>query len=160
MGVCMTTFIERLELDIAPWRESAACARVDPELFHPERGPGERRAMASAKAVCARCPVQRECLDDALEADDRYGIWGGLLPHEREDIRRRRGMTRGAQGNGARVAMANRERDDRILPRYEALIASVGSAAELSRELGCTVDALNKRMERARHRRDGVAVPK
>jgi hypothetical protein len=56
--------------------------------------------------------------------------------------------------------MANRERDDRILPRYEALIASVGSAAELQRELGCTADALNKRMERARNRRDGVAVPK
>ncbi len=151
----MTTFIERLELDIAPWRESAACARVDPELFHPERGPGERRAMAQAKAVCARCPVQRECLDDALEQDDRYGIWGGLLPHEREDIRKQRGMTRDARSNGARVMLANRERDDRLLPRYEALMTSQGNTLEMSRELGISVDALNKRMARARERRDG-----
>jgi WhiB family redox-sensing transcriptional regulator len=151
----MTTFIERLELDIAPWRESAACARVDPELFHPERGQGERIAYARAKAVCANCPVQRECLDDALEQDDRYGIWGGLLPHEREEIRRQRGMTRDARSNGARAMLANRELNDRLLPRYEALIASVGNAAELQRELGISADALNKRMERARRRRGG-----
>jgi hypothetical protein len=40
------------------------------------------------------------------------------------------------------------------LPRYEALIAAHGSSIDLANELGITPDALNKRMERARRRRE------
>jgi WhiB family redox-sensing transcriptional regulator len=147
----MTTILERLDLAPAPWRQSAACAGVDPELFHPDRGPGERKAMAAAKSICANCPVQRECLEDALEQDDRYGIWGGLLPDEREQLRRERGMTR--RSLSAETMRANRERDERLLRQYDALLATQGNTLEMSRELGMSVDALNKRMERARKRR-------
>ena len=37
----------------------------------------------AAKAVCRRCPVQIECLTDALAQGDRFGVWGGLSPRER-----------------------------------------------------------------------------
>ena len=37
----------------------------------------------SAVQCCDGCPVRRECLEYALAADERYGIWGGKTPEER-----------------------------------------------------------------------------
>jgi WhiB family redox-sensing transcriptional regulator len=42
-----------------------------------------------ALAICATCPVQRECLDYALEARERFGIWGGKTEKQRRQILRR-----------------------------------------------------------------------
>lgn len=66
------------------WRDDALCAETDPEEFFPEKG-GSNRA---AKRICARCPVTAECLEYALEHDERYGLWGGLSERERRRIRR------------------------------------------------------------------------
>jgi WhiB family redox-sensing transcriptional regulator len=41
-----------------------------------------------AKAVCAACPVQIECLTFALETHQAYGIWGGCDEDERRTLRR------------------------------------------------------------------------
>ena len=41
---------------------------------------------AAAKAVCAGCPVRRECLDHALTSGEPYGVWGGLSEGERETL--------------------------------------------------------------------------
>lgn len=62
-----------------PWVDEALCAQTDPELFHPDKGGSNRQA----KAVCAACPVQAECLDWALTTGQQYGIWGGLSERER-----------------------------------------------------------------------------
>jgi WhiB family transcriptional regulator, redox-sensing transcriptional regulator len=35
--------------------------------------------IARAKAICARCPIRRRCLDAALERDEPHGVWGGAL---------------------------------------------------------------------------------
>ncbi|MGE3796020.1 MAG: WhiB family transcriptional regulator, partial [Dehalococcoidia bacterium] len=53
---------------VSDWRELATCREVDPELFHPEveRGRAYEEQVASAKRVCAVCPVQAECLAFAL----------------------------------------------------------------------------------------------
>lgn len=40
-----------------------------------------------AKAVCASCTVRAQCLDQALERGERYGIWGGLTDLERRHLR-------------------------------------------------------------------------
>lgn len=71
------------------WHKYALCRQVDPELFFPiaERGPGTRRQVAAAKAVCARCPVQPECLDWALDALPA-GIAGGATTSERRRLRK------------------------------------------------------------------------
>jgi WhiB family redox-sensing transcriptional regulator len=65
----------------AEWLPLAACAPadVDPALFHPESWESPSRA----REVCGRCPVRRECLADALETKERFGIRGGLTPEER-----------------------------------------------------------------------------
>lgn len=72
--------------DISPlaWQERALCAQTDPEAFFPEKGGSTREA----KRVCESCEVRQECLEYALENDERFGIWGGLSERERRRIRR------------------------------------------------------------------------
>jgi Transcription factor WhiB len=52
----------------------AACAGADPELFFPEPGQGDTGALA----ICARCPIRRDCYALAVATGQRYGIWGGV----------------------------------------------------------------------------------
>ncbi len=67
------------------WQERALCAQTDPEAFFPEKGGSTREA----KKVCGSCDVRSECLDYALENDERFGIWGGLSERERRKLKRR-----------------------------------------------------------------------
>jgi WhiB family redox-sensing transcriptional regulator len=67
------------ELD---WQERALCAEVDGDLFFPEKG----GSTAVSKRVCAACPVRSECLDYALQNEERFGIWGGLSERERRKL--------------------------------------------------------------------------
>jgi Transcription factor WhiB len=49
------------------WRLAAACRSADPELFFPLSGSGQAlEQIAEAKAICAGCPVRRQCLEFAL----------------------------------------------------------------------------------------------
>ena len=67
------------------WQEQALCAQTDPEAFFPEKGGSTREA----KRICSGCEVRSECLEYALEHDERFGIWGGLSERERRRLRRR-----------------------------------------------------------------------
>lgn len=70
------------------WQDAAACNGLDTELFYDTH----IKAQATAKSVCAMCPVVDDC-HAAWAVMDRYardhGIWFGTTPHERE--RRRLG---------------------------------------------------------------------
>ena len=66
------------------WQERALCAQTDPEAFFPEKGGSTREA----KKVCLGCDVRPECLEYALSADERFGIWGGLSERERRRLRK------------------------------------------------------------------------
>lgn len=75
--------------DFWEWQLQAACRGMDTEVFfHPDNERGPRRAAreAAAKAVCARCPVIRQCAEHALRVREPYGIWGGLSESERDDV--------------------------------------------------------------------------
>jgi WhiB family redox-sensing transcriptional regulator len=67
------------------WQADALCAQTDPEAFFPEKGGSTR----DAKKVCGSCMVRSECLEYALENDERFGIWGGLSERERRRLRKR-----------------------------------------------------------------------
>ena len=77
-------------LDIwANWRSAAACRPADPEMFFPLSEFGKaREQIAEAKAICAGCPVRRQCLQFALRTRQTHGIWGGLTELERRQGRR------------------------------------------------------------------------
>ena len=71
------------------WRSAAACRSADPELFFPVSDSGKSlEQVAEAKAVCAGCPVRRECLAFALRTEQVHGIWGGTTADERTIARR------------------------------------------------------------------------
>ena len=67
------------------WQADALCAQTDPEAFFPEKGGSTR----DAKKICTTCEVRSECLEYALQNDERFGIWGGLSERERRKLRRR-----------------------------------------------------------------------
>lgn len=70
------------ELD---WQDGALCAQTDPEAFFPDKGGATREA----KRVCMACEVRVQCLDYALENNERYGIWGGMSERERRRVQKR-----------------------------------------------------------------------
>lgn len=71
--------------DDEEWQADALCAQTDPEAFFPEKGGSTR----DAKAICAGCDVEAQCLEYALSNDERFGIWGGLSERERRKLKTR-----------------------------------------------------------------------
>lgn len=73
------------------WQEKAFCA-VDQKdilkLFYPpdeeEIEEGAEDYTAYGKKVCAACPVRLQCLQYALDNEERFGIWGGSDEVERK----------------------------------------------------------------------------
>jgi len=79
--------VSDMDEDAAPsWQERALCAQTDPEAFFPEKGGSTR----DAKKICTTCEVKAQCLEYALQNDERFGIWGGLSERERRRLRRAR----------------------------------------------------------------------
>ncbi len=68
------------------WFDRGLCAQVDGETFFPEKGV----PVAPARSICARCDVQQECLDYAVDNRIADGVWGGLTGRERRKIWRER----------------------------------------------------------------------
>ena len=66
------------------WQAEALCAQTDPEAFFPEKGGSTR----DDERVCGVCPVREECLQYAMDNDERFGIWGGLSERERRRLRK------------------------------------------------------------------------
>lgn len=70
------------------WHTRGACHGMDIEdadaVFFP--GPRDHEDIAEAKELCGWCPVQRDCLDFALENVLKEGIWGGLTEAERRPL--------------------------------------------------------------------------
>ena len=71
--------LARLADPSGDWRDRALCAQTDPEVFFPDKG----ESTTPAKRVCAGCEVRTECLQDALDHGERFGVWGGLCEEER-----------------------------------------------------------------------------
>jgi WhiB family redox-sensing transcriptional regulator len=64
----------------------ALCAQVDPEVFFTQ---DDNSGYKQAKVICTNCTVMAECLTWALRNDERYGVWGGLAPKERDQLKKR-----------------------------------------------------------------------
>lgn len=129
----MTTILERLVAS-RPWMEDALCAQVDTELFYPEKGGSTR----NAKQTCMACPVREQCLDFALENDERHGIWGGASERERRVLARERGIERQPVRHPAAISQ------DHVRGMYARGLNDV----EIARELDCHPETVL----RVRHR--------
>ena len=66
------------------WRDDAACRGHNPEWWFREGAYSLR-----AKAICASCPVQVQCLQYALNNREQHGIWGGMDITDRRPLHSR-----------------------------------------------------------------------
>lgn len=57
-----------------------------PVFFLPEEDNEQGTNYKVGKQLCAECPIKLECLDYALTQEIKYGLWGGLAPHERKRL--------------------------------------------------------------------------
>lgn len=73
------------------WRVAAACRGLDPLIFYPVTD--EDADAEPAKTVCDVCPVREPCLEHALGAREKEGVWGGATERERRRIIRQRRRT-------------------------------------------------------------------
>ncbi|MFN2588627.1 MAG: WhiB family transcriptional regulator [Actinomycetota bacterium] len=86
------------------WQNEAACKLLPLDVFFP---PVEQEA-AAAKVICSGCAVREPCLEAAIAAGERFGIWGGFTTQERRAIatrRRARAAAMGAAGYDAPVGV-------------------------------------------------------
>jgi WhiB family redox-sensing transcriptional regulator len=74
------------ELD---WRQRAACDPSSGDRFYPEWGSLDD---VDAKKICQNdCDVRAECLEYALDNNERHGVWGGLSQQQRNNLKKKHG---------------------------------------------------------------------
>ena len=68
------------------WKEFAACKGLPTALFFPENG----KVSSETIEMCEDCPVQIDCLADALRFPslEDHGIRGGITARTRRKMRR------------------------------------------------------------------------
>jgi WhiB family redox-sensing transcriptional regulator len=74
------------ETPLPHWAEKGACRRLSPDIFFDDTD-GDFPNITAATA-CGHCMIQLECLNWAMRTKEKYGIWGGTTPRQREKLRR------------------------------------------------------------------------
>jgi hypothetical protein len=73
--------------------DGSECAQL-PDVFYPyEHEYSSQTDIRLAKAICGRCPIKLTCLEYAVVGNEMHGIFGGLLPRERAQLRHIRRLT-------------------------------------------------------------------
>lgn len=81
MSVSTPMFAEAIA-DRESWHDDANCRGVDIDIFFSLDDLDQKNALE----LCKACPVRRECLQDALEQHEMYGIWGGTTESDRRSM--------------------------------------------------------------------------
>lgn len=68
------------------WSEFASCVNRFEYMFPTD---SDWQGIDAARSICAECPVRFECLTEAMDNGEQFGMWGGLTPAERTSMRRR-----------------------------------------------------------------------
>ena len=66
--------------EMSSWTLQASCRGRADEMF-----PEPREQKRAARQVCFTCPVQAQCLAEALDNEIEWGVWGGKTERERHD---------------------------------------------------------------------------
>lgn len=67
------------------WRDKAYCKTVETQIdFFSD----DKHEIKLAKSMCRKCTVAHECLAFAVINQEKFGIWGGFTPRERNKITR------------------------------------------------------------------------
>ena len=117
---------------VAPARwNRPACAAPGTDLglfFGPDSETGTDRKAREREAakVCAGCPVRIQCLEHALTADERHGVWGGFGETGLAGLRRSRTCKARAAGRLAAIEAAGEKPCTQCSPRKPLPLARFG----------------------------------
>lgn len=64
------------------WLDKVACKPEQMDLFFSEL----KSKVAKAKAICASCPVAKECLEFSQSTEVEFGTFGGYTAEERKAL--------------------------------------------------------------------------
>jgi WhiB family redox-sensing transcriptional regulator len=81
-----------INLQLPVFNGFALCTEVGGDMFFPEPCSQAAPQYKEMRKVCIRCEVNEECAEYAIQANEQEGMWGGLSPNERKEIRRLRGL--------------------------------------------------------------------
>lgn len=68
--------------------KQAACAGVETDFFYPPKDIFSPDEKAMITRMCMACPILEMCREWGL-VHERYGVWGGLVPIDREKMRQK-----------------------------------------------------------------------
>jgi WhiB family redox-sensing transcriptional regulator len=129
---------------VSGWQSRAACAGltwvgdIEDRAYWGSSYQTPPARIAEGRALCLGCPVVVECRRDALQRDERFGMWGGMTPLERQQVSETRGQQRTTSGQYARgrlIGAAERAEIHRRTGLGE-------SASVIARALGLRVGAV------------------
>lgn len=75
------------------WRDEAKCKGQSGAIFFPDHRIFNEARWDIPRAFCNECVVREDCLEMVLkyeDTDDRWGMFGGLSPAERREVRYKR----------------------------------------------------------------------
>ena len=80
-------------VDDGKWRDKALCREHGNNVFFFEMRRGQspkaiREHIDHAINICISCEVRLQCLNFAIQSEERYGVWGGV------DFKKVRGAVR------------------------------------------------------------------
>lgn len=62
----------------------------DPFYVDTEEESGDAKSICLGTDDGRECPLLKECLEFAMSNNERFGIWGGMTPEERAQLRKER----------------------------------------------------------------------
>lgn len=65
-------------------RSAGLCAQTDPDEWFPDTGVNPRTAVR----MCWLCDQRIDCLREALDTGERWGVWGGMSAKHLNQLRR------------------------------------------------------------------------
>lgn len=133
-GRPLETPIFRGDYNEGNWRERARCLDKDLNMFFAD-GPGSGNKYFDARCICFTCPVQKNCLDFAVQNSEDAGIWGGLPYRERLKYM-----------NGKRTHHLT------IPELVRAMKGARYSISSLASKIGVTEDYIRKEIRKARYK--------
>ncbi len=86
--------MELTQPEIPEWYDDAQCIGTSTNIFFSsvgEDGEGVPAMVSIAKSICGACMVRAQCLNFAMDTNEKNGIWGGLTARERRRLRVRLG---------------------------------------------------------------------
>lgn len=80
------------------WKLRGLCNKIEPEydvddwtrrIWHDIWFSESAKNVKKATEICKKCPVRLKCLQESIEKQEEFGIFGGLKPRERRKFLRK-----------------------------------------------------------------------